>query len=157
MAMSGGGSRPGVDERVSSAARSLRDHTDDRWVEVRDEVLTKVMSHPRPSHPVAALAPGGPFHVSEKVLERSLLDAVDPVPNCEVAGIVLHADRDRCRGVTIALRARYPEPLIALADAVRLAASERLSDILGPVTPAVTVATMHVHVADVTREDPKRG
>ncbi len=80
---------------------------------------------------------------------------MDPIADWEVANVHVDTDGDRCTGVVIALAVRYRTALIPLADRVRQVAETRLGELLGPVVPSVTVSMMHVHVTDVTREDPK--
>ncbi|MEP6528150.1 MAG: hypothetical protein ABJA86_13425 [Nocardioidaceae bacterium] len=151
-------SREAANEAIlHTVATELRGHTDDRWVAISDDVLSRVMCISRPSHPVRAQAPrGGYFHVSEQVLVASLQHALDEVPHCEVTHIQIQADGETYTGVTIIVTAQYRVPLISLADQIRGLASGRLTDILGPVTPEVTVSAMHVHIEDVTPGDPKR-
>ncbi len=148
-----------VDEQAQAmlraAATELRSHVDGRWVEVADSVVSHALLASRSSWPVRAEAPGGPVHVAEQVLVSCLRDSIDPVEGCEVVNVAIDADRDVCTGVTIAIAARYGAVLIPLADQVRSLAERRLEQLLGPVTPPVTVAEMHVHVTDVEREDPK--
>ncbi len=47
--------------------------------------------------------------------------------------------------------------LIPIADEIRHRTGTVLQTLLGPGTPPVTVATMHVHVSDVTTDDPHTG
>lgn len=141
--------------RVASGA--LRGHTEDRWVEVAGDMLTRVMSVSRVSHPIRARSVSGSFYVSEQVLSASLQRALDVIPLCEVTGIQVQADADTYTGLTIRLAVQYPYPLIPIADQVRAMARQQLAEILGPVSPVVTVSTMHVHVDDVTTGDPKIG
>jgi hypothetical protein len=150
-------SREAANEAIlHTAATELRGHTDHRWVEISGDVLSRVMCVSRPSHPLRAQAPGGEFHVSEQVLVAALQHALDEVPNCEVTHIQIQADGETYAGVTIIATAQYRVPLISLADQIREVASRPLSDILGPITPEVTMSAMHVHIEDVTPGDPKR-
>ncbi len=142
---------------LAGAAAALRNHTDDRWVEVSGDILTRVMRTWRASHPVSAHGPGGTFHVSENVLRAALQRALDPVPHCEVVDIHVRANGADYTGVTIVVTAKYPHPLIPMADTLRDLAQTCLVEILGPVVPPVTVSAMHVHIGDVTPHDPKLG
>lgn len=139
------------------ATTQLREHVEDRWVEIADRMLMNVLGHQRPSHPIRAKSLAGDFHVSEQVLVTALRHALDPVAHCEVTAIHVYADRDIYTGVTIVVTVQVPHPVIALADDVRRIAYEQLEQILGTSTPRLTVETMHVHVDDVSRGDPKRG
>ncbi len=149
---------------LRSAAQHLRDHVDDRWVEVADVVLARAASATRASPPVRAEASSGPFQVAQQVLVSYLRASIDPLDDCEVVDIRVDTRLERevddggevCTGVLIALTARYGTVLISLADDVREVAAARLEQLLGPVAPPVGVSAMHVHVADVTRGDPKR-
>lgn len=142
---------------LTSATAALRAHTDGRWVEVSRGMLSGILSRSRSSYPVRAQAPMGPFSVSEHVLVMSLQCELDSIPRCEVTGIQIDASGDTYTGVTIVVTAQYPDPLIPLADRLRDAAQRRLREVLGAVIPEVTVSAMHVHVADISRTDPKRG
>ncbi len=141
--------------RLQSAAAELRDYTEERWVEIADQMLKNVLRRQRPSHPILATSASGRFHVSEQVLMTSLQRALDSVPYCEVTGIQIHADGNVYTGITIVLTAQIPTPLIPLADQIRAIARARLEEILGAPPPEVTVKAMHVHIEDVTKGDPK--
>ena len=56
-------------------------------------------------------------------------------------------------GLTIIISARFGLPLLPTADTVRALANTRLTQLLGPITPPVTVTTMEVHVQDVFQDD----
>jgi len=56
-------------------------------------------------------------------------------------------------GLTIIISARFGLPLLPTADTVRALANTRLTQLLGPITPPVTVTTMDVHVEDVFQDD----
>jgi len=139
------------------AAASLREHVDQRWVEVADGVLASVLRKHRISHPVGARTAAGGYRVSEIVLKRLLQDALDPVPRCEVEGIRIHVEGETYTGVTLVVTAQFPDRLIPLADVLRERARECLTSVLGAVTPPVAVHAMHVHVENVTVGDPKIG
>lgn len=148
-----------------SAAGDLRDHPDPRWVEIADVVLSRALTTTRPSPPVRAQARSGPVQISEQVLVSYLRDSIDALDDCEVVAIRIDTSPDAgtagdpsgeiCTGVLVALAVRFGTALIPLADEVRQLARGRLVEMLGPGTPAVSVSAMHVHVADVTRGDPK--
>lgn len=142
---------------VDAAAAQLRQHTDERWVEVRSGVLAHVLAVSRPSHPLHALSSTGAYAVSEQVLTSYLRTALDRAPDCEVSAIRVHSDGDVCTGVTIVITARHDRSLLDLADSIRSAADDVITAVLGDARPRVTVTDMHVHVNDVTRGDPKRG
>ncbi len=145
----------GAEATLRAATTALRDHIDRRWVEVADAVVSRALTASRPSWPVRAQAPGGPLQIAEQVLVAYLCDSIDSIADCEVANVHVDTDGDRCTGVVIALAVRYGTALIPLADRVRQVAEMRFEELLGSVVPPVTVSMMHVHVADVTREDPK--
>lgn len=112
--------QPSADERtgdpatLAAATQALRQHVDDRWVEMSDRVLSKALAATRRSLPVSAGAE---------------------------------------REITV----QYKEPVIPIADQIRNRSETVLQTLLGPGTPQVTVATMHVHVSDVTTDDPHTG
>lgn len=142
---------------MGSVAQRLRDHTDDRWVEIESDLLAHVLATSRPSHPLRAQSATGAYAVSEQVLVAYLRDALDRAPHCEVSAIYVHAYDDVCTGVTVVMTAQYGHSLLEIADTVRLAADEVIDRVLGNVRPRVTVTDMHVHVDDISRADPKRG
>ncbi|MDQ3105203.1 MAG: hypothetical protein M3Q87_08320 [Actinomycetota bacterium] len=145
---------------LSTAADGLRARVEQRWVEVADAVMSKVLATDKPSWPVLAQQAdertgAGLVHVGDRVLIAYLRDSIDPVPDCEVVTIQVHTSGDVCTGIVITLAVRYGAGLLPLADQVRKQAERRLGQLLGPTVPAVRVRDMHVHVADVTRHDPK--
>lgn len=146
---------PADEAPLDAAAGQLRVHAEERWVEIADDMLLSILRHRRPSHPIRASSWSGDFHVSEQVLVTALQRALDPVPQCEVTEIHIHADRDVYTGVTIVVTAQYPYPLIPLADQLRDLGQVRLEEILGSSAPDVSVVAMHVHVNDIHRGDPR--
>ncbi len=141
--------------RLLAAVSELRDHTDERWVEIADDMLVNILRRSRPSHPVRAETPGGEFHVSELVLITALRHALDPIARCEITDIHIHSERGSYTGITIVATAQIPHPLIPMADRIRDIAQDRLRKILGTPVPHVTVEAMHVHFGDVTKDNPK--
>ncbi len=152
-----------VQARLREAADDLRAHVDERWVEVANVVLSRALTATRPSPPVRAQAPTGPVEIAEQVLVSYLRDSIDQLDDCEVVTIGIDTRPEHgidgrgevCTGVLVALAVRYQTVLIPLADRVREVAVSRLAQMLGPVEPAVSVSVVHVHIADVTRGDPK--
>ena len=150
-------SAPGV-TALQAATASLREHVDDRWVEVADRVLSLALTATRGSLAVRAQAPGGPVQVSEQVLVAYVRDAIAGVAHVAPSGIeILTDDQHRCTGVVIEVTVQYGQPVIPVADRIRNLTEAVLAELLGPVTPSVTVTAMHVHVADVTTTDPRTG
>lgn len=142
---------------LHSASLALRRHTDARWVEISSDVLRRVSRVSRASHPVTAQAESGPFQVSEQVLITALQRELDGVRHCEVSDIMVHTNAGAYTGTTIIITARYPYPIISVADQIRERAQRSLRRLLGAVSPQVTVSAMHVHANDVTAHDPKLG
>ena len=139
---------------LTEATQSLRDHVDQRWVEIADRVLTRALRATRTSLSVRAQAAGGPVHISEQVLIAHLRDAVCTVPDTRIQDVVITIEGlDTYVGVTITISARFGVPLISVADTIRNLANERLTQLLGPIAPPVTVTTMHIHVQDVLQDD----
>jgi len=114
------------------------------------------------------VASGGPFHVTEQVVVSYLRASIDQVADCEVLRITVQtrspdpdgsqgSGAEVCTGVLVELAVRYGTVLIPLADTVRRVASERIAQLLGSMASEVSVAAMHVHMADVTVGDPKVG
>jgi hypothetical protein len=104
--------------------------------------------------PVQAQARSGPVHVSEQVLITYLRDALSGVPGARVDDITIAVGaKDTYAGITVFISARYGEPLLPVADALRDLAAARLRELLGDITPPVTVTTMDVHIDDVHTDD----
>ena len=140
---------------LDTAADGLRHHTDDRWVEIADNMLNQALRTSRASHPVRGVTPNSSFHVSEQVLTSAVHASLDAVDHCEANAIDIHTDGDTYTGITVAITAQYGQRLIAVADQVREQAQHQLTQILGPVDPPVTVTTMHVHISDISTQNPK--
>lgn len=157
-----GGSRPVTSHdpaprtALERASAQLQQRATDRWVEVANDVLENAMRASRGSSPVRAHAPSGPIHLGEQVivayLRRALDDALD---GGAVGRIYLRVDVDEVlESVTIELFAQFGRPLLPIADRARAISNEVLDEMLGTRPPEITVTTLHVHVADVTRGDP---
>jgi hypothetical protein len=141
---------PRDDAMLEQAAQSLREHVDQRWVQISDRVLTRAMRATRTSLAVQARAPSGPVHISEQVLITHVRDAIGSVPHVKIQDVVITTEGlDTYTGLTITISARFGVPLIPIADTIRDLANTRLVQLLGPITPPVTVTTMDVHVQDV--------
>lgn len=141
---------------LDAAANQLRDHVDQRWVEISDRVLAHALRATRRSFPVRGRAPGGPVNISEQVLVAHIRAAVAPVAGAAPSAIVVTTDdNDGYTGLTIELTAEYGRALLPIADRVRELCAATLTDLLGPVTPPVTVSAMHVHIGDVTGGAPR--
>ena len=139
---------------LDAATRDLRNHVDDRWVEVRERVFLHAVSSPRRSRPVRAEAPGGQVRISEHILISALQDSLDTIVGLALEQVTFDLVDDQYQGVEILVVVQYGQRIIALADRARELAVQRLTELLGPITPPVTVTTMVVHVGDVTIEDP---
>jgi len=139
---------------LEQAAQSLREHVDQRWVEISDRVLTRALRATRTSLAVQARAPSGPVHISEQVLITNVREAISTVPHVKIQDVVITTEGlDTYVGLTIFISARFGVPLLPLADTIRALANTRLTQLLGPITPPVTVTTMDVHVGDVFQDD----
>ena len=142
------------DAPTSAAVAALRDHADQRWVQISDRVLTRSLAVTRQSFPVRAASSGGAVNVSEQVLIAGVREALDGIPDATPTDIQISTDQhSRYTGVQITITARYGQPILPAADLIRERAQHALSDLLGPVTPTVTVSTMHVHVGDIANTD----
>ena len=139
---------------LEQAAQSLREHVDQRWVEISDRVLSRALRATRTSLAVQARAPSGPVHISEQVLITYIRDAISTVPDVKIQDVVITTEGlNTYAGLTIIISARFGLPLLPTADTVRALANTRLTQLLGPITPPVTVTTMDVHVEDVFQDD----
>ena len=138
---------------LEAAATALRDRPNDRWVEISTRILSHALTAVRRSKPVRAQASGGVVHISEQVLTAHLQAALDGISGIELDRVSFDLDGDVYRGLELIVTVQYNEPIIPLADAIRNAAAAELTNLLGPVTPAVTVTTMRVHVDDVSQSE----
>lgn len=151
---------PAADSLLTRATADLRGRQDDRWVEIQDRVLSRVMSATRRSQPVRAETSNqeadGQTHVSEAVLIAHLAAALDDIPESSVDHLVIATDHaNNYTGLTIVVRGRFGHVIIPLADQLRHRAESVLTTLLGNANPSITVTGMHVHVDDVQRNDPK--
>jgi hypothetical protein len=139
---------------LEQAAQSLREHVDQRWVQISDRVLTRALRATRTSLAVQAKAPSGVVHISEQVLITYLRDAISTVPHVKIQDVVIATEGlDTYAGLTITINARFGLLLLPVADTIRALAQTRLTQLLGPITPPVTVTTMDVHVQDVFQDE----
>jgi hypothetical protein len=146
------GDPQGGEALLARAASGIRRQADQRWIETADQVTAAALSATRTSTPIRARAPGGRVWIAEQVLVAYLRQAVDDeVPDAATTAISVRvAGRETFDGVGIHLTARYGTLLLPVADHARAVAARVLTDLLGPVDPEVDV-----HIADVTRGDPK--
>ena len=150
----------GDEQRLDAATESLRAHVDPRWVEVSDRILARVLTATRRSLPIRTSedSSGGALLVSEQVLTTYIRHAVAPVPAAAPTRIHIRSDSDNnYTGVTIEITVQFDEPILPIADEVRDRTEQVLRELLGTIHPPVTVSAMHVHVSDVTTDDPHTG
>ena len=92
---------------LEQAAQSLREHVDQRWVEISDRVLSRALRATRTSLAVQARAPSGPVHISEQVLITYIRDAISTVPDVKIQDVVITTEGlDTYAGLTITISAR---------------------------------------------------
>ena len=123
-------------------------------------VLARVLTATRRSLPIRTSedSSGGALLVSEQVLTTYIRHAVAPVPAAAPTRIQIHSDSDHnYTGVTIELTVQFDEPILPIADEIRDRTEQVLRGLLGPIHPPVTVSALHVHVSDVTTDDPHTG
>lgn len=145
---------PQTDPLLEQATRSLQEHVDQRWVQICDRVRSRALRVTRTSLPIRAQASTGPIHISEQVLITYLRDAISAVPHSKVQDIIITTEGiDTYTGVTITIQASFGAPLIPLADTIRDLANQRLTQLLGPIAPPVSVTTMAVHIEDIFHDD----
>ena len=147
----------GGETPLARAASEIRRQANQRWVEIADRVTAAALSATRTSTPIRASAPGGRVWIAEQVLVAYLRQAVDDeVPDAAATAISVRvAGRETLDSVGIHLTVRYGTLLLPIADHARTVAARVLTDLLGPVDSEVDSRAMHVHIADVTRGDPK--
>lgn len=137
-------------DTAQAAVEALRAQADERWVQISDRILTRSQTLTRRSLPVRAASAGGPVNVSEQVLIAGLRQALADLPDAAVVGIHITTDHSsHYTGLQITINVPYGPPILPVADDIRQQAQHALSALLGPVTPPVTVTTIHVHVQDV--------
>lgn len=140
------------DAQSKRVADVVREQADERWVEISDRVLEKALRVTRRSMPVRAASLRGPVNISEQVLITGIRQALEPVAGAVPTDITVHTDaRHNYTGILICLTANYGAPILPAADDIRNRTEHALTSMLGPLTPPITVSTMHVHVDDVTR------
>jgi hypothetical protein len=150
----------GDEQLLDAATESLRAYVDPRWVEVSDRILARVLTASRRSLPIRTSehSSSGALLVSEQVLTTYIRHAVAAIPAAAPTRIHIHSDSDHnYTGVTIEITVQFNEPILPIADDVRARTEQVLRELLGDVTPPVTVNAMHVHVCDVTTDDPRTG
>lgn len=147
---------PAQDEALlREATTALQAVADDRWVEIAPRILERALMASRRSRPIRATAPSGPIQISEQVIVSYLQDALDgAVAGSAVAGISVQlAGRNSFDGVLIELLVQFGLPILPLADRVRAIAADVLTT-LGVDSAQIFISTAHVHVTDVTTDDP---
>lgn len=143
---------------LGAAAEQLRGHVDQRWVEVADRVRSRAMFATRRSLPLLAQGRHGPVHVSEQVVVSAIHAAIDDIPAIAATAIIPTVDpQHRLTGIVLVVTVQHDYRVLPLADEVRNRTEAVLHEILGPVIPLVTVRDLHVHVGDVSTDDPHTG
>lgn len=143
---------------LADAAHSLRQHVDQRWVQIADGVLLKALSATRRSLPVRAHSDTGRITVSQQVIIAHVRDAVADIPAAAPTRVHVRADEGHhFSGLTVEVTVQYGHMVLDLADEIRARAETALRQLLGPARVPVTVTAMHVHVSDVTTDDPHTG
>ena len=139
-----------LENTQKAAVEALRARADQRWVEISDRVLSRSLSLTRRSLPVRAASAGGAVNISEQVLIAGVRQALADLSDATAVGIQISTDHDyRYTGLQITIELPYGKPILPIADHIRQQVQQALQLLLGPVTPPVTVNTMHVHVGDV--------
>lgn len=144
-----------VDDRLGAAVRQLTGRAERRALEIGDSVLRHVMAAPRRSLPVRSRLPDVFLseHVVTDDLSRGLAQQLD---TAAVRRISVITNRDLViEQIAIELIGRYGTDLVAATEQARLAARDRLADLVGPAAPPAHVTVTHVHVGDVTVGDPR--
>lgn len=148
-------SAPQEREPQDLAARLIRQHTEEGWVAMRDDLLALALRAFRPSAPVRGRHGSGEFLVAADVLVDLLRRSVDAEPQAAATDITcLTGETDSLELVTIGVIAAYGAHLVTLAEAVRGRALAELRSVLGSLAPGPDRIQTHVHVGDVT-DDPR--
>lgn len=138
------------DTHWDAAITASRAHTDARWIQISDRVRTRALRLTRRSLPITAQAPSGPIHISEQVLITYLRATLTHVPGARLDNITITTGpHNTYTGLTVTISARYDEPQLPIADTMRNLARTRLHDLLGNITPPITITTMDIHINDV--------
>lgn len=143
---------------LATATSQLRERPTDLPVEVAGRVLRRALSTPRPAQLVRGLGEHAFLRVSTVVLTdlvRRRLDA--GLADGAVRRIRCSTTRDeRLEAVSVDLVVRYGTDLRALAGTTHDLVGDVLRDVFGDqVTDGDRATRTHVHVADVTRGDPR--
>ncbi|WP_156374098.1 hypothetical protein [Cellulomonas sp. Leaf334] len=144
-----------AEQRLTQAARTLREHTDSGWVALRDDVVAVAVRAFRPSAPVRGSLPGAELFVASTVVVARVGATLAAVPDVGVLRITCTttADDDLDR-LTVEVIALYGTPLVPLADEVRRLAAAAVAETLGLTDPPVDRIRVDVSVQDVT-PDPR--
>ena len=140
-----------------AAGHALKDYADQRWADVSDHVLRAALTASRPSQTIRAHLPSslGETRVGQNVLAAYLRDAIDSTIT-HSATLAVHPvlDDDLLDHLVIEIVAQYGSPLLPLGNHIRGVATQTLATLLGPQRPAPAVHVTHVHVGNVTPDDP---
>lgn len=137
-------------EHLSRAVEVLRSDADRQWHDVSDRVVRQAMTATRRSAPVRAAGAVGITQVSEAVLVTQIRRALTHLEGGSVCDIRVSTDAsDAYESVLVLVRVDFGTPIRLLADLVMECTVEALRTTLGPITPTVSVDTLHVHVQDV--------
>ena len=143
------------EQRLTRAARTLREHTDDGWVALRDDVVAAAVRAFRPSAPVRGALPGGSLFVASTVVVSRVHAALEAVPNVGALRITCTTTADdELDRLTVELVALYGTPLVPMAHEVRRLAADVVAETLGLTSPPVDRVRVDVSVQDVT-PDPR--
>jgi hypothetical protein len=154
MAMSGNpadGSGPETNEDLlARAARSLREITDDGWVQARDSVLARVLRAVRPSQEIAGQHEHGTFTLAADILTNRVRAAVDQaIKQVQVTDVrCAIGPHDQLESVVVVLSIRFGTRITNVAATTRATTAATVSQTLGTSFRTEDV-TLDLHIADV--------
>ena len=152
-----GQSTPVPSAHVLDAREQLRGHSRPRAVEIADNVLRNALRSSRRSLPVRVAPPHDFVRVSDQVIITLLRRDIDATLEAAAVGrIRLIVDRDESmRELTIELVVKYGQVLLDVADQARTIADAVLARLLVSSAFTVEVVTSHVHISDITTDNPQ--
>lgn len=135
---------------LARAADSMREITDEGWVQIRDSVLSRVLRTVRPSRHVAGQHEDGAFTVATAILVsriRAVLESRDGQVQVLDVGCAVDAE-GRLESVNVTLSIRFGASISQVTARARSTAADVVSRTLGLEFPARQVI-VDLHIADV--------
>lgn len=138
------------EDLLARAAHSLREITDDGWVQARDSVLARVLRAVRPSPEISGQHEHGTFTLAADILTNRVRAAVDrAVEEVQVADVrCTVGPRQEVESVVVVLSIRFGARITDVAATTRATTAATVSQTLGT-SFRVEDVTLDLHIADV--------